>query len=215
VIFGTRAKTEDDGRPIQTIEIPPITIVLATDHPGLLANAIIKRMPLNEPLLLYPVNELREIVDVIATQLKILMSPQSAGLIAKVSHGVPRTAEHHLHKLWLWCPDSEKQQLGVPQVTEYLHAFDVDDHGFGEEHHRYLMYLREIGTASLESLAIFLGTDEVFVRHQIEHPLMLKRFIVVGKRGRQLSHAGRKFLEMLAPSEDNLAENLNGNDQGR
>ncbi len=204
----TRSKDEKDAP--EQIDIPLCTIVLATDQPGALANALIKRMPLDEPLTPYPIRELREIAELVAKQLNILISPQSAGLIAEVSHGLPRMAEQFLDKLRLWFPDSENQQLTVRQVHEFLRAFGVDRQGLREEHRSYLAYLKEIGTASLESLAVFLGTDSPFVRYQIEYPLMQQRLICIGKQGRQLSQSGLSFVETMDFSHLNGQENTNG-----
>lgn len=211
-IIVPNSKRSEDKEPPQQIDIPAFTLVIATDQPGALPNALIKRFSINEPLIPYPISELREIADVVAKKLNVLISPQCATLIAEVSNGLPRTVEHYLAKLRLWFPDSEKQQLSSKQVADFLSAFGVDDQGLRQEHHQYLNYLKEVDAASLESLAIFLGTDEAFVRHQIEHPLMSRRFIIIGKRGRRLSHAGRELLETLSPSQSNHEEDTNGND---
>jgi Holliday junction resolvasome RuvABC ATP-dependent DNA helicase subunit len=152
---------------------------------------------------------------VIAKDFNILISPQAAGLVAKVSHGLPRIAEQYLDNLRLWFPDSESQQLSISQVNEFLRECGVDEHGLREEHHRYLRYLGELDTVALGSMAILLGTDPAFVRHQIEHPLLLQRFIVISKHGRQLSHAGRTFLDALTPSRNTGEEDIHGNNQGR
>ena len=50
------------------VSLPPWTLVLATDQPDRLLNALLKRIHIQVALSLYPVNELREIVEALASQ---------------------------------------------------------------------------------------------------------------------------------------------------
>ena len=172
-------------------EVKPITLVLATDQPGVLLNALRKRFPNQIRLGYYSVAELREIVDQLATELNLLISPQVAGLIAEVSAGLPRRAKHHLQKLRLHFPDSEQCQIGLPQANEFLRAFGINKQGLGNEEREYLSFLETEGRASLESLALLLGLDNRFVRQEIEPLLTRKRLVRIGQRGRELTQKGK------------------------
>lgn len=194
---------KDDGP--SHIEIPPCTIVLATDRPGALCNALLKRMAVEIPIRLYRIDELKEIVEQVAKTLGVLISPQGARQIAQVSDGLPRKVRHHLETLRLFFPDSEDRQLGQQHVREYLDSFGVDENGLDEDHRQYMSYLRDVGAASLESLAEHLGTDPEFVRHQIEPILIQLRLIKIGRGGRQLTSMGKETGEtnQNSPLEEN------------
>ena len=187
------------GAPIKesttTVEISKCSIILATDQPGRLLNALQKRMSLRVSLAYYSIDELKEIADRMATDMNLLLSPQAARLIAKVSAGLPRRVTQHLHNLQNHFPDSETHQLSVPHVKEFLSAFDIDEKGLGAQERQYLNYLKVNGSASLELLAICLGVDCDFVRRQIE-PLMLREGLVkIGPGGRKLTPAGLHWIK--------------------
>jgi Holliday junction DNA helicase RuvB len=133
-------------------------------------------------------------VERVATQINVLLSPQAARLLANVSAGLPRRAEQLLESLRNHFPNAEDDQLSVSQVREFLKDCDIDDKGLGAQEHRYLHYLRSVGSVSLESLAIFLGLDSDFVRRQIE-PLLLREGLVrIGPGGRQLTPPGLDWI---------------------
>jgi holliday junction DNA helicase RuvB len=177
-----------------TVEIKSFCIILATDQPGDLQNALEKRMVLKVALTFYTVDELKEVVERMATDAQLLLSPHAAKLIAKVSAGIPRRAQHHLQKLRNHFLEAEQQQITLDQVREYLRAFRIDDKGLGPEEHLYLEYLKEVVMASLESLAIHLGLDSDYVRHHVESPLLRERLVKIGIGGRQLTPTGRALL---------------------
>ena len=176
------------------VEINPFTLILGTDQPEKLLNALLKRMVNDITLRYYNVAELRDIVAKIAKDLKLLLTRQSAGVIARVSAGLPRAAKHHLQKLRQDSPISESQSLGLPEVRRYLAAWHIDSLGLEPRDRRYLEYLRELQVASLESIALYLGLSSAFVRRYIEPKLVRNGFIIIGRRGRQLTPKGREWI---------------------
>ena len=176
------------------VTIKPCTILLASDLPGGLSNALQKRMALRVALNYYPIDELKEIVERLASDIDVLLSPHAARLIAQVSVGLPRRAKQYLQTLRNHFSDSEKQQVSVPQVREFLAAFGIDDKGLGTQDRQYLDYLKDVGAASLESLAICLGLDCDFVRRQIESVLLRQRLVKIGPSGRTLTPMGLDWI---------------------
>jgi Holliday junction DNA helicase RuvB len=176
------------------VEIKPCSIILATDQPGGLLNALQKRMSLKVALTYYPIEELKAIVDRMATSKNLLLSPQAARLIAQVSAGLPRRVKHHLQNLRNHFRDSERHQLSVTQVREFLMDFDIDDKGLGTQERQYLDYLKDVGSASLESLAICLGLDTDYVHRQVEQILLRERLVKIGHGGRQLTPMGLDWI---------------------
>lgn len=185
---GGRAAVEETEQKIQ-----PCTIVLATDRPGTLCNALHKRMTIQIALEHYSIRELKEIVERMATDMDILLSPQAASMLARASAGIPRKAQQHLSNLRRFFPDAVSGQLAVEEVRKFLSEFSIDPNGIGPLERQYLSYLAEVGSASLESLASNLGMDTGYVRWQVEPLLQRRRLIVIGSRGRMLAPAGKEW----------------------
>jgi Holliday junction resolvasome RuvABC ATP-dependent DNA helicase subunit len=82
------------------------------------------------------------------------------------------------------------KQLGVPEVRLYLRAAGYDERGLGPIEQRYLAALSAQGTASLETLAQYLGVDAPFVRSQVEPPLIWRGLVQIVPAGRRLTRAG-------------------------
>jgi Holliday junction DNA helicase RuvB len=176
------------------IDIEPCTVVLATNEPGKLQNALRKRMELEIYLGYYSSREMKEIVDRLATELGLVVSPQSSNAIAKVSNGLPRDAKHLLQKLRRHMPDSQNRQLTLGDVRQFLRDWHIDAKGLHTADRSYLRFLLREGGASLASLASHLGTDQDDVMYEIEPRLRrLKFFKIDGKR--MLTDAGRAWIE--------------------
>jgi Holliday junction DNA helicase RuvB len=175
----------------EPVKVSPITLVFATDQPGHLLNALFKRIPAVVHFQPYPEKEMREIVARIATRRNLLLSPQAAGQLARVCHGIPRRAEHRVNDVRLYFADSERRQLGLPDISNYLRDNGIDDDGMGENERSYLAFLYRNGSASLEAVAGYLGLDMEFVKHQIEQPLRYCDLIIVRQSGRMLTEAGK------------------------
>ena len=173
------------------------TVVLATDRPGKLVNALQKRMEIKIRLGSYSLREMREIVSRQAKDMNLLISAQARNRIAKVAGGLPRSSQHLLNNLRRHFVAVEHQEISLPQVRQFLKAAGIDRNGLGQWERRYLRHLARVGKASLESLALRLGTDPDYVLRQVEPPLMRLCLISVGSSGRALTELGRKYLSRL------------------
>lgn len=175
--------------------IQPWTLVLATDQPGRLLPALRKRIVNQVGLTYYPTRELKEIVEVLSDDADLLLSPQAARRIAEVAGGLPRLAKQLVQKLRLFHPDSEKRQLSIEDVREFLTAQGTDESGLDPMEQSYLAAVEELRGASLESLALMLGTDKAYVRSQIESALVRRGLVKIGPAGRQLTSSGRQLVD--------------------
>jgi Holliday junction DNA helicase RuvB len=178
--------------------IPPWTLVLATDQPGHLLDALYKRIVLPVRLSYYPVDELRQIVAAVAAkpEVNILLTNQAVTLLAEVSGGLPRQAEQHLRKIRYHFPDAEKKEIGVPEIRHYLDVHGFDAEGLGPGQCDYLEALHRQGTSSLESISLVFGLDERFVRREIESPLVRRGLVRIARgAGRQLTAEGREWVD--------------------
>lgn len=170
--------------------LPPFTLVLATDRPSHLVNALQKRMTTRLDLTPYPLKEMKEIVEIIAAKEQVLLSPQAARQVARVSHGLPRRAKQLVQKLRLFARSDEKVSVG--DVHEFLRAHGIDRDGLGPREQRYLRFLKGLGKASLDTLAQYLGTDRDDVLLQVEPPLVRKKLVVITASGRRLTEKGKE-----------------------
>jgi holliday junction DNA helicase RuvB len=184
------------------LTLQPWTLLLATDQPGRLLDALQKRVVVQVELGFYAPAELKEVVEELATQEGLLLSPQAARVIATASGGLPRRARLHLRNLRLYIADSEKRQLGVPEVREFLAAFGIDEAGLGRMERRYLRELADLGVASLESLSLLLGTDPAYLKHNVEAHLVKLRLVKILPSGRRLTDRGRRYLGDGAPARE-------------
>lgn len=188
-------KGNDASEPdTQYEDVQPCAVILATDQPGKLRNALEKRMELNIRMGYYTQREMKEIVDRLAADLGLLISPQASNQIARISGGLPRKARHHLQNLRRHFLDAEQRQIGVPEVRQFLREFGIDSKGLGKVERDYLRHLLQTASASLDSLALHLGMDADFVRRQIEPTLRRAGFIVIGSGGRRLTETGRNWI---------------------
>jgi len=187
----------NDGR----VALRPWTLILATDQPGVLLNALHKRIVLEIALDYYPLNELKEIVEAMAMQANLLLSPQAARLVAESSSGLPRRAKQLLLNLRLFHPHSENRQLGLSEVREFLDAYGYDEAGLSRQECRYLEAVARLGVGSLESIAQALGCDRAFVRRQIEPALLRRGLVRITPSGRQLTDSGRERASRRQPSD--------------
>jgi Holliday junction DNA helicase RuvB len=178
----------------EPLQAPAVTVVLATDKPGCLQDAMHKRIPTELHLDLYSDRELKEIVEAVAGREDLLLTPQAANKLARVCNGLPRRAEQFLRKLRHYHPDAEAGPMNLPLVDEFLHALGIDGWGFGDRERTYLRFLRRERSASVATLAAVLGVDPRYVERQVEPKLRRHGLVRIGASGRTLTRTGREWV---------------------
>lgn len=186
-----RADLAEEGK---RIPLQPWTLILATDQPGVLLDALRKRMVIEVSLEYYPIDELKVITESMAAELNLLLTPQAAKLVAEIAGGLPRKAKQLLQNLRYYHPASECNQLGQKHVREFLTALGVDKNGLSGIERRYMQFVLEMGSASAESIALALGTDTEFVRRQVEPNLVRRRLVKITSSGRKVTALGEKLM---------------------
>jgi Holliday junction DNA helicase RuvB len=187
----------DPGPAGERVALKPWTLILATDQPGALLDALLKRVVVRVQLDYYDVAELKGIVEAMAGQpeIGVLVSPQAAKLVAEVSGGLPRRARHHLQQLRNFCRDADRKEVGTAEVRAYLESGGYDERGLDLTEGRYMEALSRMGTGSLESIALALGIDEHYVKREVESQLVRRGLVRIGASGRQLTEAGRAWAD--------------------
>ncbi|MCE9560533.1 MAG: AAA family ATPase [Planctomycetes bacterium] len=183
------------ANPGEPVDIEPITLIFATDRPGKLLDPLVKRIPLRVRFKPYPIDEMKEIVARIGSRRGVLFSAQAAHSLAQLCHGIPRRAEHHVNNLRLTFDDSERRQMSVQDVRTYSEGQQLTVDGLDEYARDYLKHLHRVGSASVEALAGYLGTDVDNLKKQIEQPLRFRGLVTIGHGGRVLTSRGEKWAE--------------------
>lgn len=179
--------------PAEVVPVAPSTCIFATDRPGKLINALVKRIPLTIRFKPYPLSEMKEIIARIGSRQGVLFSPQAARQLARACHGLPRRAEHHVLNLRLMVPDSEERQMGTEDVRTYLEMVKIDRDGLDELARECVRFLRKNRAASVDALAAALGIDVEHLKAQVEQPLRFRGLVDVSGRGRVLTDKGREW----------------------
>lgn len=175
------------------VEIPEFSVVVATDQPGKLVNALRQRLALRFVLQDYADAEMKVIIANRASQIGILLSPQAASRIAEASRGVPRRARHLLQSLQTVLEDTSSA-VTKTMANNHLASIGIDKDNLTESDRQYLAVLaRRDGCVSLNNLASSLGLDEVSVTRDIEPYLMQRELISVESRGRSLTTKGKTY----------------------
>lgn len=176
-------------------KIQPCTIILATDQPGKLLQALRKRMSVYISLRPYNKAEMRAIIDRIAADRSLLLTPQAANAIAAASCGLPRKARHLLEQLALFLSEATRREITLEDIRKFLKSLGVDANGYDLDDRRYMKTLHQLGKASLESLSVSLRTDPAWIRSEIEPRLLTHGQVRIGPGGRELTEKGRKWIE--------------------
>lgn len=188
------AENEEDANGKEFRDVADCTIILATNLPGNLLDALTKRIPVTVRLGHYTKAELKEIVKQLATNINLLVSPHVASQIAAISLGIPRRAKHHLERLRYFFPQAESDQIGITKLNEYMRSAEMNQRGLERAHRTYLYVLYRDGSASLESLALRLATDKRHLRCEIEQPLVRLGLVTIGPKGRTLTKQGQAYV---------------------
>lgn len=176
-------------------KLQPFSLIAATDQPGRFLDAFLNRLVIRINLDFYPLRELKEIVEELAGKSHILISPQAARILADAAGGLPRRADQLLKNLRLFYPDSEQRELMLPDIRKFLKVEGIDGSGLSPLEQRYLARLAESKVASLESLALALGTDTTYLRRHVESPLSRRRMVNITPAGRQLTASGLAWVD--------------------
>jgi Holliday junction DNA helicase RuvB len=188
-------KRDERGEVAARVDLQPWTLLLATDQPGQLQNALLKRIDVPVRLGLYPPKEMREVVEALAEREHLVLSPQAARLIARTSGWLPRQAKLLLHNLRLDLPHAKDRYINQADVQDFLRHQGIDPTGLDPLQQQYLLRLAECGNASLESLTLLVDVDDVYLRRHVEAPLIKRRLVEVYSRGRRLTPEGRQWVE--------------------
>lgn len=175
-----------------TCEAAAVTVVAATDRPGSLRRALLKRFPVNLELNPYSLREMILIVRQEAAGRDLLLTSQAWTALAHSAQGVPRLARHMLDGLRFYFADAGLQKIAKKHVREFLTAQGVDRFNRTPLQQRFMECLggRTGRGASVRTLALALHLDHEFVMNEVEPFLVASGWVGIGPGGRSLTEAG-------------------------
>lgn len=186
---------------IVEINIPQFTLIGATTNLGSLSGPFLSRFIQNHSVSMYSNEELKEIVRLSASKLKIGIDEDAALLIAERSKNVPRYANNRLTWVKDYCSSEDKVYIGIKEVDEAFELVGIDENGFDEMDRSYLDTIERFQPIGLTNLAAAIGATPETVIKYIE-PIMLARDIVtITREGRSLKGFSSTFESCSAIDE--------------
>lgn len=187
------------GRNIKAASIPchPFTLIGATTRAGLLSKPLRDRFGLTYHFQFYSVEELVDVIQNVATQLKLEIPRAQAIEIAKRSRGTPRIAIHLVKRArdvaTVKSEDTVEKNI-LDQTFSILH---LDENGLSDQDRKLLLllYQKQGKPMGLNTICAILSEDRMTLEEITEPYLLLLNFIEKTPRGRVLTRAGLLYLE--------------------
>jgi Holliday junction DNA helicase RuvB len=195
-----------DGPSARTvrIDLQPFTLVGATTRAGLLATPLRDRFGIPLRLEFYTPEELCKVVLGAARKMKIEVTDDGAGEIARRSRGTPRVAGRLLRRVRDFAEADGGGRIGRSEAARALARLEVDELGLDSLDRRYLRALIEHyggGPAGLETLAAAIAEARDAVEDVIEPYLMQQGFLLRTPRGRVAAGKAYAHLGLTPPPQ--------------
>lgn len=184
------------------IDLPKFTLVGATTRLGLLSNPLRDRFGIPLKLNFYDETELRKVVTRAAGLLKVKLSADGAGEIARRARGTPRIAVRLLKRIRDFAHAEGHDTITDKLADTALKRLEVDGLGLDTSDRRYLTFIAEHyagGPVGVETIAAALSEARDSVEETIEPFLLQLGFLQRTPRGRVLSASAYKHLKLAVP----------------
>ncbi len=193
-----------EGPKAQSIRmnLPPFTLIGATNRSGLLTSPLRDRFGLSFRLDYYSVTDLIEVVRRSSKMLDIEINEQSAHIVAVRSRGTPRVANRLLRRVRDYA-QVENGGLATPEVcTRALDLNGVDTKGLNTLDRQYLETIMQKylgGPVGLSTLCGSIGEDATTVQEVIEPYLIQIGYIKKTTRGRSVTERAWHHFNVSGP----------------
>jgi len=182
------------------LDLPKFTLVGATTRYGLLSGPFRDRFGLIHRLSYYDEIALSIILQHSAKKLMVELEPAGAEEIARRARGTPRIALKLLKRVRDFVQVHKQKAITSDLVTRALDLFEIDRRGLDESDRRLLKSLltkHNGGPVGLNTLAASLNEDMVTVEEVVEPYLLQIGFLKRTPKGRVLTDAAKKHLELF------------------
>ncbi len=185
-----------NARSVQ-IGISPFTLIGATTRSGLLTAPLLSRFGIKSRLEYYPQEILQKIVTRSAHLLKVKITSDAAGEIARRSRGTPRIANGLLRRMRDFAQVLGNGIIDL-NITEYsLKALNVDASGLDDMDNRILSTLIEKfkgGPVGISNIATAVGEEAGTIEEVYEPFLIQEGYIIRTPRGREATEKAYRHL---------------------
>ncbi len=178
------------------LDLPRFTLVGATTRTGLLTSPLRDRFGVIDRLNFYSPEELRTIVMRSAGLLRIKITPDAAGEIARRSRGTPRIVNRLLRRARDFAQVQGDGTITDGLVASAMKRLEVDERGFDEMDRRLLLLIIdkfEGGPVGLETLAAALNEERDTIEDVYEPYLIQEGFLDRTPRGRQATRIAHEY----------------------
>lgn len=185
------------------IDLPPFTLVGATTRSGLITRPLRERFGIPLRLNFYTPDELTVIVTRAARLLVMPLTEDGAAEIARRARGTPRVAGRLLRRVRDFAAVAGATIIDAKAADAALTRLAVDARGFDAMDRRYLLLIGENyggGPVGVETLAAALAEQKDMVDEVIEPYLLQEGMVARTPRGRMLTEAGFRYLDLPLPA---------------
>jgi Holliday junction DNA helicase RuvB len=191
-----------NARSIQ-INLNPFTLIGATTRSGLLTAPLLSRFAIKNRLEYYDAKTLQRIILRAAEILKVQITSDAAGEIARRSRGTPRIANGLLRRVRDFAQVLNDGQIDIGITQHSLKALNVDEHGLDEMDNRILLSIIEKfkgGPVGISTIATSVGEEPGTLEEVYEPFLIQEGFIKRTPRGREATDKAYQHLGKIPPA---------------
>jgi holliday junction DNA helicase RuvB len=185
------------------IDIAPFTLIGATTRSGLITRPLRERFGIPLRLEFYEPAEIEAIVGRAARMLALDLTPDGAAEIARRARGTPRVAMRLLRRIRDFAAVEGMPSVDAGAADSALLKLEVDRHGLDRMDRRYLRCIAESyagGPVGVETVAAALGDERDVIEEVVEPYLIQAGFLQRTARGRLLTHAAFRHLNLPMPA---------------
>jgi holliday junction DNA helicase RuvB len=185
------------------IDLSPFTLIGATTRSGLITRPLRERFGIPLRLVFYEPGELETIVSRGARIMAFGLLPDGAAEIARRARGTPRVAMRLLRRVRDIAAVEGVRNVDAVAADAALLRLDVDGRGLDGIDRRYLRCIAENyagGPVGVETMAAALGDERDVIEEVIEPYLIQEGFVQRTPRGRVLTRASFRHLDLPMPA---------------
>src|SRR6516165_9298456 len=184
------------------IDVAPFTLIGATTRSGLITRPLRERFGIPLRLVFYEAAELEAIIGRAARLLALDMRADGAGEIAHRARGTPRIAMRLLRRIRDFAAVAGLASVDAAAADAALRRLEVDLRGLDGMDRRYLRCIAENyggGPVGVETMAAALGDERDVIEEVVEPYLIQEGFVQRTPRGRMLTQAAFRHLDLPMP----------------
>ncbi|RLC24460.1 MAG: Holliday junction branch migration DNA helicase RuvB [Deltaproteobacteria bacterium] len=182
-------ETGPNARSVQ-ITLNPFTLIGATTRSGLLTAPLRSRFGINSRLSYYNSATLKHIVNRSADILKVRITDEAAGEIARRSRGTPRIANLLLRRIRDFAQIKGDGKIDMEISLYGLSALNVDKNGLDEMDNKIISTIIEKfkgGPVGLTTISTAVGEDSGTIEEVYEPFLIQEGYLMRTPRGREVT----------------------------